>query len=244
MFFLHGMLASRQHWALNLPALSRIVQPVCLELWGHGDSPAPADDACYEMSAIQAQIEAVRESLALPRLFICGHSFSAGIVLRYAIEHADRVQGLVFLNSLSALAPNTLFTNNPQRQERIESVATLGAEAFRRMTFHPRNARRLPEEVREVLIREADRVSPEGFVKLNTITGPQLTVLDDLPRLKTPSLLVNGRFEKRFQPMREIAAKQIPGCQVVDLDAGHAVNIEQSEPFDIAVTEFVNKLLD
>lgn len=242
MFFLHGMLASRQHWALNLPALGGFVQPVCIELWGHGDSPAPADDSLYQMQAIQAQLESVRQSLGLNQILLCGHSFSAGIVLRYAIKFPDRVRGVIFLNSLSALAPQTLFTQNPLREERIAAVAEMGAAAFKRMTFHPRNARRLPEAVREVLVREADRVNPTGFVKLNQITGPQLTVLDDLAQLRSPCLLVNGRFEKRFQPMREIAASQIPDCTVVDLDAGHAVNIEQPDSFNQAVIEFVSRL--
>jgi pimeloyl-ACP methyl ester carboxylesterase len=57
-----------------------------------------------------------------------------------------------------------------------------------------------------------------------------------------PTLLVNGTWEKRFQPMREAAAKAIPGVTVVDLPAGHSVNIEAAEGFDAAVKAFVERV--
>lgn len=242
MFLLHGMLASREHWTLNLVALRQVVQPVFLELWGHGDSPAPTDSADYQMSAILAQFERLRESLMVEQVFICGHSFGAGIAMRYAIEHPQHVSGLVFLNSLSALTPPSLFTDNPERKARMDALEKDGAAGFRRLPFHPRNALRLPRFIRDILIKEADRVVPQAVVLLNRITGPQLSVLQDIKRIQCPTLLVNGRFEKRFQAMRDIAANEITDCTVIDLDAGHAVNLEQSAGFDEAITDFVDRL--
>ncbi len=59
-----------------------------------------------------------------------------------------------------------------------------------------------------------------------------------LGRIACPTLLVNGRWEKSFQSMRDYAAATIPGCRVADVDAGHAVNLENPAAFDDAVTGF------
>ena len=61
---------------------------------------------------------------------------------------------------------------------------------------------------------------------------------DEAHDLAVPTLLVNGRFEKVFQPDRDFAAATIPGIEIVDLDAGHSVNIEAAAGFDRAVTDF------
>ena len=53
-----------------------------------------------------------------------------------------------------------------------------------------------------------------------------------------PSLLVNGRWESRFQPDRDFAARTIPGIRVVDLEAGHSVNIEAAPGFEEALLAF------
>jgi len=240
--FIHGMLASRHQWTVHFEALRTVAQPVCVELWGHGDSPTPEDPAAYSISTIMAQIDRWRVARQINQLIVCGHSFGAGLAIRYAIDFPENVRGLIFMNSLSALSERTLFTENPTRQARMQALLTDGREALQKLPFHPRHARRLDPQVRALLVREADRVDPVGVVKLNLFTGPSLSALGELDQIRCPSLLINGVFEKRFQPMRERALTAMPDCQVVDLQAGHAVNLEQPERFSHAVIRFVQNL--
>ena len=240
--FIHGMLASRHQWTGHFEALHSHVQPVCVELWGHGDSPAPEDASYYAIQAIIGQIEHWRQSRRIDRLIVCGHSFGAGLAMRYALSYPGNVSGLIFMNSLSALSEPTLFTDNPTRKARMQALLADGIQALRRLPFHPRHALRLDADLRARLVREADQVNPAAVVKLNLLTGPSLSVLSELGQIQCSTLLINGRFEKRFQPMRERALAQIRHCEVVDLDAGHAVNLEQPVAFNHAVTQFVQNL--
>ena len=66
-------------------------------------------------------------------------------------------------------------------------------------------------------------------------------MVDDLGRISVPTLLVNGTRETAFQPLRDLAARKIPGVEVVDLDGGHAVNLDRAPDFNAAVTAFVGK---
>jgi len=56
--------------------------------------------------------------------------------------------------------------------------------------------------------------------------------------LGVPALLVAGRREAAFVPHRRRAEQSMPGLAVVELDTGHAVNLEDAPGFNAAVTRF------
>jgi pimeloyl-ACP methyl ester carboxylesterase len=68
-----------------------------------------------------------------------------------------------------------------------------------------------------------------------------LSVRDRLSEIVTPTLLVNGRRERGFQAVRDLAAGAIDGIEVVDLDGGHPVNLDCAEGFNAAVTDFLGR---
>ncbi len=243
MFLVHGMLSSHRHWAPNLAAFARHVRPVVFDLWGHGDAPAPLDDDAYHVHALLDQFERVRIALGADKVLLCGQSFGASLTLRYSIEHPERVIAQVFTNSVSALSTPERFGTAEERTKRAAAIESRGREMIREMPIHPRRARRLPDAIRDELVEAADAVDPRALARLIAITGPQLSVREDMHRIACPTLLVNGVHEKAFQPLRDDAARGIPGCQVADVDAGHAVNLENPEAFDAAVEQFLRQVL-
>ena len=54
------------------------------------------------------------------------------------------------------------------------------------------------------------------------------------------ALLCFGKFEKRFFASKAWAAEHMPRLTVVELDAGHAVNMEDATGFNDAVTAFMD----
>ena len=242
MFLVHGMLSSHRHWVPNIDALARHVQPVVFDLWGHGDAPAPLDDAVYDVRALLEQFERVRIALGAERVLLCGQSFGASLTLRYSIEHPERVIAQIFTNSVSALSPPDRFGTASERATRAAQIEARGHEMIREMTIHPRRARRLSPQVKAELVEAAEQVDPRALARLIRITGPQLSSHADLGRIACPTLLVNGVHEKAFQPLRDEAVAGIPGCQVADIDAGHAVNLENPEEFNAAVLAFLRTL--
>ncbi|MBP8305939.1 MAG: alpha/beta fold hydrolase [Burkholderiaceae bacterium] len=242
LFLVHGMLSSRRQWRPNLEALCRHARPVLFDLWGHGDAPCPLDDESYQVSTIIGEFETVRQELGAQRVLLCGQSLGACFTLRYSFEHPERVIGQMFTNSMSALSPPGAFGDPAQRQARAALIEAEGAPALAKLPFHPRHARRLPPQVRDELIEAADGVDPRAFARLSTITGPQLSVAAELHRIACPTLLVNGVWEKTFQPLRDIAVRDIPGCEVADLQAGHAVNLENIEAFNQVAADFLGRM--
>jgi len=242
MLMVHGFLSSRAQWRANLPALGRVTQPVLLELLGHGRSPAPEQEEPYKVASYISAFEAVRARLGAERWVVCGQSFGAGLAIQYALEHPERVMGVVFTNSISALSPKDDPERAQAQAERARSIEAGGKAALEALRIHPRNAKRFPEAIKAEMVADAERIAPEGILRSIALTSPDLSIAHRLGEIAVPALLVNGTWEKRFQPMRAKVAAEMPGVRIVDLKGGHSINIEAADGFDRAVTEFVESL--
>lgn len=64
---------------------------------GSGRSERPVDED-YRMPTLVADLEALRESLGVPKLTLMGHSFGGTIALEYAARYPEHVQKLVILD--------------------------------------------------------------------------------------------------------------------------------------------------
>lgn len=235
LLLLHGFLSSNLQWSLNRQALTEHFRLVEVELWGHGKSPTPRDPASYGVDRYLVELEDIRRELGVDRWWMCGQSFGAGIAIRYALAHRQAMRGLIFTNSRSALSD---VTRDPANRLRAESWETLDS---RKLPFHPCHAKRFPPELKARMVAAADAVESYALQQAVTTTGRDVACQKDAHRLKLPTLLVNGRFEKIFQPDRDFAAATIPDIEIVDLDAGHSVNIEAAAGFDRALIEFANR---
>ncbi len=242
LLLVHGILSSRVQWKLNLAALQRVARPVVIELWGHGRSPSPVDPQIYHPEAYVAAFERLRERLGAERWLICGQSMGAALTLRYSFDYPERVIAQVFTNSASALADAEWVTAmRAGAVAQADAIEQGGAELIENMPMHPARARRLPPEMRDALVAEARSLDPCGLAHTLRHTAPESSVRDRVVKNRVPTLLVCGERETRFNPHREFAERHMPHLEVVGVDAGHAVNIEAAEPFDLAVTEFVDR---
>jgi len=243
MFFVHGMLSSHRQWTPNLPALGELVRPVLFDLWGHGEAPCPEDERYYTVEAIIGEFERARAELGAERVLLCGQSLGAGLTLRYSILHPQRVIAQLFTNSRSALLAPEALSSPEESAARAEAIERGGTAALARLPFHPRHARRLEPELREAMAAVADATDPRAVARLMRIARPRLSVLGDLQRIVCPTLLVNGRSERVFQPLRDVAERRIRGIRIADIAGGHAINLENPEGFNAAVVAFLREVL-
>ncbi len=203
----HGFLSSRAQWRANLSALSRVSRPVCIELWGHGRSPAPTDPAAYRVDAYLQAFETVRRQLRVRSWYICGQSFAAGLVAQYSLLYPDSVRGQIITNSTSAFAPVARNRSNDEQARRADAIKREGRSAIEMLSIHPRHATRIPAAIQDELIADAAMASPLGIANSIRYTAPGLSVIGCWHNTVVPTLLVNGRWEKAFQPLRDHASK-------------------------------------
>jgi len=242
LLLVHGFLSSSAQWLPNLGALGEVCRPVTLDLWGHGNSPSPSSPAAYSVDAYIAQLDTIRATLGVERLFLCGYSLGAGITIGYTLANPARMYGHVFTNSSSGLADaETIAAWQRISGTAAERIRTGGIKAIEAIPVHPRHATRLPKDVHDALLRDAARVSPDGVANTLLYTNPGVSMRARLNENTVPALLAFGRHEERFRDKRDYAARVMPMLEIVELDAGHGVNMEDATGFNRAVTAFIRK---
>lgn len=240
LLLVHGFLSSPSQWLLNLPRLAQHCRPVTVSLWGHAGAPAPDEPARYRPEAYVAEFERIRAELGIERWFALGYSLGAGLTVRYALTHPERIVGHAFTNSTSALADAARIAEwRATADQAARQILEGGHAAMERIAVHPRHARKLPASVFEALCTDAARHDPTGIANALRYTNPAASVRALLGANTRPALLVCGTRERRFQPLRAVAEADMPHLEIVDLEAGHGMNMEVAQAFDEAVIAFL-----
>jgi pimeloyl-ACP methyl ester carboxylesterase len=239
----HGMLSSRAQWVENVPALvSAGYRPVVAELLGHGRSPSPSDGAVYTPAAYVEHFEDIRRSLGAERWYVIGQSLGAGLTLRYALVHPERIIAQVFTNSNSALAGGEFFARVRASTARVaEEVARRGRAVMAENRLNPARSRSIPEHVRAALAADFELHSPTGYALTGIHTTAHVPVRDEVHANRVPALLVAGMREESFRPAVAWARANMPCLEVVEADGGHAVNIQAAATFNAAVIDFFQR---
>ena len=232
--FVHGFMSSNLQWEPNRHRLGAQLRLLLVEQPGHGRSPGPDDPSAYRAETVLDQLDQLRVDRGIDRWWVVGQSLGGAVVLRYALRHPDMVAGLVFTNS------RAVFGMAGRRAEgRSGLPAEPTREQIRALPYHPSNAKRLPADLQARMVEAADAIPLAVFRHLRS--GGPWHSSKELDQLQVPTLLINGRFEKAFQPCVAEARAAIADLRVVDLDGGHSVNIDQPEAFDRAVLDFIDE---
>jgi pimeloyl-ACP methyl ester carboxylesterase len=238
LLMVHGFLSSRAQWLPNIEALSKICRPVVVELYGHGRSPSPESPDAYHPDGYVRAFENIRRNLGASRWFICGQSLGASLTLRYALKHPEAVTAQVFTNTVAGLAKKEALTNR-YKEFAARLRGKRDSKFLETLPMHPVHARFLGKDVKAALLKDSAAADLDGISRSIEFTMPEVSVRDVIHLNQVPSLLVCGKREKRFQTFREFAQNHMPMLKIVDLEAGHAVNIAAAEGFNRAVFDFI-----
>ncbi len=238
----HGFLSSRAQWLPNLPALSRFCRPVVVELFGHGRSPTPDDPSFYTPQHYVEEFERIRSALSCERWLLCGQSLGAALTLRYALDHPERVLAHAFTNSNSALAESDWGARvRPAMEAQARGLQAQGRDLLSQHPLSPARARRLPSSAKRALEADFALHTPQGIAYTGLHTVPDSSVRDRVSENTVQSLLVVGSREERFAAHRRFAEERMPQLEIVDLEAGHAVNLEAATAFNDAISRFFGR---
>jgi pimeloyl-ACP methyl ester carboxylesterase len=95
---LHGLTATRRYVVMGSRALERAGHRViAYDARGHGRSEPAADPRAYGYQRLAADLGAVLDQADVERALLAGASMGAHTALRFALEHPDRVAGLVLI---------------------------------------------------------------------------------------------------------------------------------------------------
>ncbi|HEY7430321.1 MAG TPA: alpha/beta hydrolase [Streptosporangiaceae bacterium] len=201
----------------------------------------------YSLGQSVADLDAVRRSLAADRVALLGHSWGAQLALRYALDHPDRVTGLVYLsgvglgwawrepfeqNMAQRLAPHAqrigelAGRDRTEAEERELAVLKWSVE----FTGHAR-ARQYAEHMATPWLGINLACSAAINNELEQVWHePELAAA--CQRLTVPTLIIDGATDPRPRWAVDSLARALPLVTRVTLpDAGHVPWLEDPAGF-------------
>jgi pimeloyl-ACP methyl ester carboxylesterase len=227
----HGYSSTSAMWQGQIEALSQHHTLVLWDMRGHGQSDYPDDPAAYSEALTIADMAALLDEVGADSAIIGGLSLGGYMSLAFYRAHPDRVRALLIIDTGPGFkkddardAWNKRAHETGDRFER-EGLAVLKSLSRERSSVSHRDASGLARAARGMLVQRDARV------------------IESLPDIKVPSLVVVGADDAPFLAASDYMAAKIPGAKkVVVPAAGHAVNIDQPQAFIEAVLPFLDGL--
>ena len=216
-------------------------------LWdyrGHGRSQAPDREGAYSIDHVVSDLGRVLDWAAPgKRAILAGLSFGGLASQHFALAHPERVSALVLI----ATGPGF---KNPRAQadwlasieriaQRIEKSGFAGYTSGPAQTLSIGLQPELPAA--RSAAREIEAQSPRGVALFGRrVSGPAPSTIDRLGEIAAPALILVGALDTGYLRAAEVMSARIPGAKSVTIpDAGHCVNIEQTDAFNRAVLGFL-----
>ncbi len=226
----HGYTATLRMWDPQVGALADRFRVIRWDMRGHGESDSPDDPRAYSHEASVADMAAILDACGVAGAVVGGLSLGGYLSLAFHAAHPERVRALMLFDTgpgyrkdAARAEWNRLAESYAVRFE-SEGLAALGGGAEVKVSKH-RSAQGLAHAARGILAQK------------------DAAVIESLPHIKVPTLLIAGSEDKPFLTGMDYMAAKIPGATKVIIEgAGHAPNLERPGAFNAAVCSFLERL--
>jgi len=243
LLFIHGYPLSRRLWEPQLEGLADVAYLIAPDLRGHGDSGSTSGP--YSMDLLAEDCHALLDVMGVKEpVVLCGLSMGGYITFAFYRKYPERVAGLI-------LAATRAGEDSPEGKANRDKAANLArqggpgaiAESMLPKMLAPKTYNERPELVQSVW-EMMHSTSLEGI--LGDLMGMKSRP-DSTPTLKQidkHTLILHGSDDQLISLRDAVSMRAATsGAQLrVILDAGHLVNLEQPEQFNLAIRGFLKEL--
>ncbi len=226
----HGAGGRGEVWLPQLTGLGDVARLLAVDLPGHG---ATAGQSCRSVDAYAAWLIGLLDAMALERVALVGHSMGGAIAQTIALEHSERLRGLVLVGTGARLRVL------PRILELLRDDPPAGATLLASLAYSPRTPRGVVIEAERVLHATPPLVTLGDFLACD-----RFDVMAKVGAVRAPTLVLVGR-DDRLTPPKYAAflAASIRGARLVEIaGAGHFPQLEQPAAVNAAMRAFLDAL--
>ena len=227
----HGYSSTSERWKGQIAALSKHYKLVVWDMRGHGRSDYPDAASAYSEALTVADMAALLDEVGADRAIVGGLSLGGYMSLAFYRAHPARVRALLIIDT----GPG--FKKDDAREAWNKRAHDIGDRFEREGLAGPTSGSR---ERSSVSHRDASGLARAAR---GMLTQHDARVIELLPDIKVPSLVVVGAEDAPFLAASDYMAAKIPAAKKVVIPAaGHAVNLDQPQAFLDAVLPFLDSL--
>ena len=253
--FLHGFGASEYSWREVMEPLSRSGRVIAYDRPAFGLTNRPMDGNWtgtnpYSVQGNVELLDGLMDELGVEKAIIVGNSAGGEVAVAYAIEHPERVQGLVLADPAvgggghGGWLPQWALPVMALPQMRhiapllVRTIADEMGNDSIRMVWH--DPSRITPEVYEGYRKPLRSDNWDKALYEFTIAGNPVSYSEQLADLKMPVLVVTGDDDRIVPTAESIQlSREIPGSELVVLkDCGHVPQEECPDQFTTSIQAF------
>ncbi|SFK02632.1 Pimeloyl-ACP methyl ester carboxylesterase [Desulfomicrobium apsheronum] len=232
--FVHGWSCDARYWREQIPHFSKKNRVIVLDLAGHGHSGMGRTQ--YTMRSFGEDVKAVTEATGSRSVILIGHSMGGSVIVEAARLMADRVIGLVGIDTLENIEYS-------MTQEEFEGMVAPLEKDFQtgcRQFVEAMISSRTEAELREWILSDMSAAPPDVALSAmremmsQYITGEAARIFKDI---RIPVMTVNGdmwpiEYEANRRHMFSFDA-------IVLKDADHFLMLNRVEEFNSALEKSI-----
>jgi pimeloyl-ACP methyl ester carboxylesterase len=235
---LHGITDSWRSFSPVLPYLPDWIRAFAISQRGHGDSARP--EGGYRPSDFAADIAAFLDAKGIDRAVVVGHSMGGIVAMRLALDHPNRVMGLVLVDTFLKMRGNAEIEEFYHSTIAVleDPVDSSLAREFQESTL----SRPIEPAFFETVVRESlklpARVWRDAFGGLLDVDFS-----DEIGAVDVATLVLWGdRDTYCSREDQEELASAMPAARLeVYRETGHALHWEEPERFASDLTVFASR---
>lgn len=228
----HGYSATSKMWADQAATFKDRYRVIVWDMRGHGDTDSPEDPEAYSEAHTIEDMAAILDACGVEQGVIGGLSLGGYMSLAFHLKYPERVRALMLFDTGPGYRnPEAREKWNERAEHWATSLEDIGLDALGKMGS---------DEMRKEWHRSAKGLAGAARGMLRQYNS---RVLDSLPDIEVPTLVLVGENDKAFIAPTDYMVKKIPNAnRVVIMDAGHASNLHQPSAFNDAMGSFLTRL--
>jgi 3-oxoadipate enol-lactonase len=240
LILVHGLADDHRAWRRCIPDLMLSHRVILYDLRGHGGTSLGSPAGTLHQLA--ADVASLIDALKVERAVVAGFSLGGTIAMRLAIDHPDKVAGLILV-ATSSRVDKAAAEWYAQRSAMVAvGDPELQATIDRDTEDVYRNS---PEEAAAGLkIRRESTSDPRGFGNAcRALAAMGMQPLDpELTRIHSPTLIVASDLDQLCPPRAaEIVAAGIKGSRLQLINgAGHPIPVERPRELARLILDFTS----
>jgi 2-hydroxy-6-oxonona-2,4-dienedioate hydrolase len=241
---LHGTGGHWETWAANLGPFSRHFRCVAIDMIGNGFTDKP--DIDYEIPVYVDHVRAVMDALGIARASLMGTSLGSWVAARFALDHPDRVDKLLFMSTSGLVA--TRSNMDRIRAERTKAVDDPSWQSIKAMFVNlmAEERSRVPDLIalRQSIYRlpeMKDAIRHVLVLQDPNVRDRNLIAEDEWKTIRAPAFVVaSGKDHNEYENTSRRVAALMPNAELFEMPhVRHWPHFEDPDTFNEAALRFL-----
>lgn len=245
----HSYLWDANMWRPQVDTLQAHYRCIVPDLWSHGQSDPLPHSICTIKDLSEGYWQ-LTQTLGLKKFALIGLSVGGMWATQFALAHPEAVSALVLMDTYVGAEPletRKVYLGMLDELEQGEQVTATFANKVAPYFFAQHTALEQPDLVENFIqnLTATPHSHIPGKIALGRATFTRTSLLDQLPKIQIPTLIIVGE-EDMPRPPHEAheMARLIPNAQIEIIPkAGHICTLEQPERVNQVLTHFLKNSL-